>query len=981
MNYAPLNLKTEYSLLTSLIKIPSLIAVAKENNLNTLCITDTNLFGAMQFYTNCKKNNIKPIIGLEVLVNDKKILLYSENNTGYHNLIKLSTKQSKEKLLIDDLSDNSDFVLAIIPFNSLDLYSELKKIYKHIYRGYDSLEEKEKIAKKNLVYIGEVSYFKETDDNYLTILNDIKNGRTIEETIVKQSGKYFKTKEEILSKYSEDFNIYNEIISLCNLEIEKEKDLLPIYETPNGIYAYEYLKKLCINGLKNKFGTSVHKKYKERLKYELDVIEKMGFSNYFLVVQDYVGFAKKNRILVGPGRGSAAGSLVSFLLDITTIDPIKYDLLFERFLNPERISMPDIDIDFEDTRRGEVINYCIEKYGIKKVAGIITFATLKAKQVIRDVGRVLIIDTTIIDKITKMIDSRFDLITNYNQNKSLKDYLNGNPELMKLYKISLKLEGLKRQTSIHAAGIVMSNKDIDTVIPLNYNSESFYTTGYSMEYLENLGLLKMDFLGLSNLTLIKRVLKSLNDNGIDLTFDTIPENDPDAIKIFINVNTEGIFQFESTGMKNFLRKFRPNSFDEISTSIALFRPGPMNNIDIFINRKRAKEAVTYLHPSLEPILKSTYGIMIFQEQIMQVANVMASYTLAEADILRKAMSKKQVNVLKHEREKFIKQSTQNGYSESIATDVFEQINKFASYGFNKAHSVSYAMISYRMAYLKAHYKEHFMAALLSNVIGSSTKTREYVYEASLNGINVLKPDINNSKKYYTISSTGIRYPLSNIKNVGISAISLILEERDKKPFEDIYDFVSRTYGRGVNTKTIESLLWAGCFDSFEYTKHTIKENLDLIINYGEITSHVDPAFVDKPDLIIKEEYSNKELMNLEFEVFGFYLSNHPVTEQKRNYPNIISISDINKYFDKVIETIVYIDKKKLIDTKKNDKMCFLTGSDEINSVDLVLFPKVYEKYRDVEKGMIIKVKAKVEKRFDKLQLIVEEVIILENEVV
>lgn len=977
MNYVPLNIKTEYSLLTSLIKFNELVLFAKKNNIDTLTITDNNMFGVMEAYELCEKNDIKLIIGLEINISDKPIILYAINNKGYHNLVKLSTMMSEQKLELDDLEKYSNDILAIIPFESAKYYPELAKFVQYVFKGYKNSEERSSYTGKNCVYMNEIRYLKSDDDKYLTILYDIKDGKTIGDTVVKQSDKYLKLYDEIKDIYPDDLDNNQKINDLCEVKIETSKNLLPIYKCPDNLDAYSYLKKLCIQGLKNRFGNQVNIKYQERLKYELEIINKMGFCNYFLVVWDYIKFAKENDVLVGPGRGSAAGSLVSYLLNITSIDPLKYDLLFERFLNPERISMPDIDIDFADNKRDLVINYCTNKYGSKKVAGIITFATLKAKQVIRDVGRVLEAPTEKIDKITKFLDVKYDLITNYNNNIKLKEYINSDRNLMKLYKISLELEGLKRQTSIHAAGIVMCEQDLDEVIPLNLNN-GFYTTGYSMQYLEKLGLLKMDFLSLRNLTLIDEVIKMLREDGIDINFDTIPDDDKEAINIFTSVNTEGIFQFESSGMKNFLRKFKPNSFEEIAAALALFRPGPMNNIDIYIKRKRGLEPVTYLDSSLEDVLKPTYGIMIYQEQIMQVASIMAGYSLGEADLLRKAMSKKQEDVLKEEEPKFISQSIKRGYKEEIAKRAYQDILKFASYGFNRAHSIAYAVISYRMAYLKAHYPKYFMGALMTMVTGSSIKTKDYIYEAKLNNINILPPNINYSDSHYLIEKEGIRIPFNNIKNVGESAIKTIIDERNKDTFSSIYDFISRTYGRGVNRKTLESLIDAGCFDSFGYSKHTLHENLDLLINYGEITKDVGCEFVDKPELTNYDEYSKNVLMSKELEIFGFYLHDHPVTSYKLKNHDCIDLNNLNSYFDKVINAIFYVDKIKYIETKKKETMCFITGTDETTNIDVVLFPKVYKQYSNIEVGDIVRVNAKVEKRFDKLQLVVNRVDILES---
>lgn len=973
MNYVPLYIKTHNSLLSSLIKETDLIEYAKNNNLTSLTITDNNMYGVLDFYHLSIKNNIKPIIGLEIELDNKKIVLYCKNYNGYQNLIYLSTKSSENNMNLDIIKEKSSNLICIVPFKSKELYSQLKDIYVDIFQGYSSHEERKRLDGYNLIYINEILCLDKNDSNYLKYLESIRTGYTIDSFDFTKTNNYMPDLEYIQKEFSEDLknNLY--IYNNCNLELKLNQQLLPIYECPDNLDSYSYLKKLCIEGLKNIFGTSVSVIYKDRLKYELEVINKMGFCNYFLVVWDYVKYAKENNILVGPGRGSAAGSLVSYLLNITTVDPIKYNLLFERFLNPERITMPDIDIDFEYTRREEVVNYCINKYGIKKVAPIITFGTLGAKQAIRDVGRAMSISLKSVDHLCSLIDSRLSLKENYNINKKIREYLDINQNFKQLFKIASKLEGLKRHTSIHAAGIVMSNVDLDQVIPLDKSHNDFYTTGYSMDYLEELGLLKMDFLALRNLTLIKDVLEEIPN----LTFDAIPNNDPEAINIFTSVNTSGIFQFESSGMINFLRKFKPSNFEDIVASIALFRPGPMNNIDSYIKRKRGKEKIDYIDDSLIDILKPTYGIIVYQEQIMQIANVLAGYSFGEADVLRRAMSKKKEEILLAEKDKFVKRSIDNGYSEEVATKVYDLILKFASYGFNRAHSVAYSMISYRMAYLKAHYPYLFMKSLLTMNIGSESKIKEYIYECKMNNIEILPPRINTSTNVFEVENNSIHYPLTGIKSIGINSINTILEERDKGKFKDIYDFIKRCYGKSVNKKTIESLIFAGCFDEFGFNRKTLVTNLDMLINYGEIGDILADEESLKPVLQQQEEFSKKELLLNELSVFGFYLSSHPVIDYKIKYPETVILSDLAIYFDKIVDIIVYVDKTKEISTKKNDKMLFITGSDELNTIDIVLFPRVYEIYSDISVGDILRVKGKVEKRFDKLQIVVNEILKLD----
>lgn len=936
---APLFVKTHNSLLKSLIKIDDLIDYAKNNDIHALSITDDKMYGVLEFYIKCKKNNIKPIIGLNI--ND--IVLYAINFNGYKNLIKLNTLNSKEKITIEELKKYSDDLICIVPFSLKDNYNDYC-FYKYLYQGYTSLDEKLKLKGKT-VYCNEVLYLDAKDEPYLKYLYAISLGKPIDEIYLD------KHDNNLLNYRLYDLTVNEEIVNLCNVEIPMSQELLPIYPCPNNLSSYEYLKILVKEGLKKIFGDKVSKKYLDRLKYELDIINKMNFCNYFLIVYDYVKYAKEHSILVGPGRGSAAGSLVSYCLGITTIDPIKYDLYFERFLNPERISMPDIDIDFEYTKREDIINYCISKYGTKCVAPIITFGTLGSKQVIRDLASCLEINKDA-EVLTKQIDSSLTLKENYSK---VKNILDSNDKLKKLYKIALKLEGLKRHTSIHAAGVVMCNNNLDEIIPLEYH-DKFYITGYSMEYLEDLGLLKMDFLALKNLTLINNILTELN-----LNFDSIPMDDPLAIKIFNDVDTTGIFQFESRGMMNFLAKFKITNFEEIVACLALFRPGPMSNIDTYIKRKNNLEDVDYIVPDLKPILAKTYGIIVYQEQIMQIANVMAGYSLAEADVLRKAMSKKKEDILIKEKDKFVNQSVLKGYNKDDAIKVYELIFKFASYGFNKAHSVSYAMIAYKMAYLKANYYTVFMKNLLSLSIGSDIKTKEYI--DCLKKIKVEKPDINISGIDYLIKDNKIYYPLTNVKNVGLSAATSIIEERNKGDFKDIYSFFSRCYNKCVNVKVIESLIKASCFDKF-LNQQTIDNNLDLLINYSDLGILDDSL---KPEIIQYNEYSKQQLASRELEVFGFYMS-HPTHDYKTS--KTVDLKDIQAYFNKEILCVIYVEKINKIKTKNNEDMTFIMGSDETSIQEFVMFPK---NNFNVDIHNIYAVSGRVEKRYDKYQIIINKI--------
>ena len=968
--YTPLYIKTDNSLLSSLINIDKLIKYALKNNISSLSITDNNMYGVIEFYNKCIINNIKPIIGLELTIENKKIILYCIDNNGYKNLIKLSTINSEKTIDYDNLKKYSASLICIVLYKDMDIYETLEKIYEKIYIGYKNEFEYEKIQNTNKVYINQICYLNEFDDIYLKYLTAIKNSQLIEnvENVLINNNLIL---EKDLLKLNFDLTNNYEITKMCNIKIEHEDNLIPKFKCPDSLDSYTYLKKLCIDGLKKIFGNTVNKIYVDRLKKELEIINKMGFCNYFLIVWDYVKYAKENSILVGPGRGSAASSLVAYVLNITTIDPIKYNLLFERFLNPERITMPDIDIDFEYRYRDAMVKYVISKYGIKNVAPIITFGTLGAKQAIRDVARTMSIELKMVDNLCKMIDSNLTLLENYNKNSKIKNYISINEELKNLYKVATKIEGLKRHTSIHAAGVVMCDKPLDEVIPLDKSHNDFYVTGYSMEYLESLGLLKMDFLALKNLTLIKDTIDELNIN-----FDDIPINDKKAINIFTKANTIGIFQFESEGMINFIKKLKPDNVEDIIASLALFRPGPMNNIDSYIKRKKGIEKIDYIHDDLYDILKDTYGIIIYQEQIMLIASRMASYTLGEADVLRRAMSKKKESILINEKEKFITRSIANGYDEKIATKVYELILKFASYGFNRAHSVSYAMISIKMAYLKANYSLVFMKNLLNMVIGNSIKTNEYIYECKKLNVELTKPDINISEDKYIQKNGKLFFPLNLIKNIGVGAVELILKERHKKQFDDIFDFINRCYGKIVNRQVIESLIYSGTFDSLNYNKRTLIYNLDVIINYGEIGSLLQDEL--KPIIEEKEEFKQEELMQYELDMFGFYITTHPITKYKIKYNNL-SINEIENEINKDVELVLLVNKVKENTTKKNEKMCFINAMDEVSNIDLVLFPKVYEKNQNINRLDVIHLFGRVEKRFDKVQIIVNKMEILKGD--
>lgn len=973
--FIPLYNKSNYTLLSSLLTVDDIISYACNNRLNQIAIVDTNMYATMEFIKKCEKQNMKPIIGLEVILENFHVVLFAKNYSGYQSLIKLSSIQNERLVDLDSLKTYSKDVITIVPYSYKENFIELSNIYLEIYLGFSNLiEEKEALSiTENIVFFRENLYLEEDDEELLPYLYRIRDGKTITDE-VKYDIKNHQMNELSIKKYSSTTGLDNTkvIADSCHLVFPPSKLLLPIYECENPS---TYLFELCKVGLNKRLDGKVSEEYRKRLSYELQIIVDMGFSNYFLVVYDFIKFAKKSGILVGPGRGSGAGSLVAYSLGITDIDPIKYDLLFERFLNPERKTMPDIDTDFPDNRRDEVIDYVRKKYGDRRVCGIVTFGTLGAKQVLRDVARVLNVPTYKVDGISKMIPAftKDKLEDIYKSNPTFKARIDSDLSLSNMYKIAIKLEGFPRHTSSHAAGIVMSQVDLDEVIPLTVG-DGMYLSSYTMEYLEEFGLLKMDFLGLKNLTIIDNILKdiyTLTNEKID--FSLIPLDDKKTLQVFEEANTSGIFQFESVGMRNFLRRLRPNTFEDIFAAIALFRPGAAVNIDSYIRRRHGEEKITYLDSSLESITKNTYGILVYQEQIMQLANLYASYTLGEADILRRAMSKKKVELLQSEEEKFIKKSMEKGHTKEQAKNIFQLVLNFAGYGFNRSHSVAYSLIAYKMAYLKCHYPTIFFAAILTNIIGSESKTHEYIMEAKANNIEIVKPTISESESRYIVKNNKIIYPISNIKSIGTVVSEQINNAKASGPFADIYDCISRLYLNGVGKKTMETLIIADTFKEFGYNRATLIFNLDNLYNYAELTKDIDSSLVIKPEIEYQKDYSNDILLEKEKEVFGFYLTSHPTTIYQKDNPYCIPLNQISDNLQKKVDTLILVDKVKVITTKKGDKMSFITGSDETSTMEYTLFPSTYNHYPDIVVGDLLKVRGVVEKRLDQIQIIVEKI--------
>ncbi len=971
--FVPLKVMTDYSMMKSMITIPKLLEVLQKNHISVCGICDKNLFGVMEFYDTMTAYQIKPIIGLEVTLGKTPIYLYARDHAGYESLLQIQTIIEQREFSMLDLESMQSHLNVVLPFLYMDEFSKLNLVCQHLFLGCSSEYEKNNamIVSSNTVYVPNLFSLTRQDTKYIRVLKSIDEGTSLsmipEENLEKNAMEYY-LGENLFDENTKKF------CDSCNVTIDKTRNFIPKFDKEKD--SNEYLVSLSKKGLAKRLNGNVTKNYADRLLHELDVIQKMGFADYFLIVYDYVKFAKKNGILVGAGRGSAVGSLVSYCLGITDVDPIPYHLLFERFLNPDRVTMPDIDIDFEEDRRDEVVSYVKQRYGEKCVANIMTFGTLKSKLVLRSVGKSLEIHGSVIDHFLEMIDAKLTLKENL-QNQNVLYYVKNNQDIHKMYEISLKIEGLKKHISTHAAGVVISSVPLDEVIPIHYNGEDLLT-GVTMNYLEELGLLKMDFLALRNLTIMKKVLDLIEENtGESLDIHKINLNDAKVLKLFTDANTIGIFQFESEGMKNFLRKLKPTKFLDLVSAIALYRPGPMENIDSYIRRKDGKEKVDYYHEDLKPILEETYGIIVYQEQIMQILVTMGGFKFSEADTIRRAMSKKKKEVIEKSKESFIEGALKKGYEKNLVEKVFALILKFADYGFNKSHSVSYALIGYQMAYLKSYYPIFFIANLLNMTISSVEKTKEYLALARRSGIEVLPVDINESGSSYKIKGNSLRVPFTIIKSLGEEAAKTIMEKRGEKPFTDFFDFVARTYGKSVTRKTIESLIDADAFRSFTTSHNTLKANMDSALNYAELASDLEEDYIMKPTLEEKPEESLEEKRKSEYNSFGFYISNHP--SSKYVGQNIMKLEDIRKYYDKHVECVVLVERIKKIKTKNNEDMAFLTVSDEtFSNGNFVLFSSVMKEVPEIKVGDFIRVKGRVSRRLDEYQVNINQIEFIEE---
>lgn len=967
--YTPLYVKSNYSFLSSLVKIESLVNRCVSLKIKSVALCDDNMIATMYFYKLCKEKGIKPIIGLEIKYCDKPILLYSKNYEGYKNILKIATinKDINKEILNKYIND----LIVIVPFISNIVFDELSNICKFLYLGFSNKKEEDEALKitNNTVFINKILYVEKKDSKYYKYSIMMKEKKNVLDNIdFSDNNNYLLDYNDLIALSSkESIDRTNFISNLCDIEFPTYDNLIPIYENNLGIPSGEYLTKLSIQGITLRLNGNVSEIYKKRLLYELDIIKKMGFADYFLIVYDYVKYAKKKGILVGPGRGSAGGSLVAYSLGIIDIDPIKYDLLFERFLNPGRVTMPDIDIDFSDIYRDDVIRYVKEKYGDKRVAGIVAIGTLKAKAVLDDVSKILKISQDKVDRLKKYIDFNSKLSDIYSNNEEFKNIIDNDDRLSLLYDVSLFFEGFPKNITTHASGIIISRIDLDEVIPL-IRQDDMYISSFEMGYLEELGLLKMDFLGNRNLTTIMDIISSIKKyENITIDFLNIPLDDIPTLKLFYDVDTNGIFQFESDVMKNLLKKLKVTTFDDIVAADALVRPGP--DTTTYLERKNNNLEVTYLNKDLERVLSPTYGVMVYQEQIMLIANIMAGFSLSEADILRRAMGKKKKDILKVQEESFIKGALKRGYRYETAKKYYDDILAFAQYGFNKSHAVAYSTIAYKMGYLKVHYPKYFYLSLLSMIIGSDYKTSLIIREAKSKGVKFLLPDINRSSDKYEIVNDGILFPLSNIRNIGINTAKDIVNIR-KDGFKDIFDCLTRLLEAGINRKTIEQLVYASAFDSFSYNKNTIISNLDNLLTYAFITKGLESNIIEHPSIEEKEEFSRDILMSKEKELFGFYLSYHPTSRYKEKY-KVVNLSDIKEYYSKTIDTIILVEKIKPHLDKKGNNMAFISGSDDVSSCEYIFFSEAFKNISEVKKGNIVLVRGRVDKK-DNYQIIAEK---------
>lgn len=1007
-----LQVYSSYSFQRSTIVIEELCKKASHMNMEALALTDSNnMYGALEFYKACQKYHIKAIFGMEasVIIQNEiyPLLLLARDQIGYRDLVKIASHiglSDEHAILLDALAIYKDhlFILSACQEGIIErlLLKELEsealkymQLFKKLFHNsfylciqnhhnalQNQLNERmlalAKLERIPVCCSNEVRYLNRKDAFTLDLLEASLSGNTltIDHQVVTDE-KYLKSSYEMERDFSvEIIENTNQILTLCNVTIPSGELHLPKYPVPNNGSSKQYLLELCKVGLKKRFANkSIPRNYIERLKDELAVINKMNFDDYFLIVFDYVRFAKKNGILVGPGRGSAAGSLVSYVLGITNVDPIQYDLLFERFLNEERISMPDIDIDFQDDRRDEMFQYVTEKYGQEHVAQIVTFSTYGPKVAIKDLGKVMKVPLPKLENLAKLVPSgprdKKSAKEVFETSARFQSIVSSDRALSLIMNSVFLVEKLPRNISTHAAGVILSNDSLNEIVPLVKGPSSWVVTQYSKDYIEDIGLLKMDFLGLKNLTMIDYILKDIEKNKHQtININSIPFNDKKTYDMIGKADTFGVFQLESQGMKNVLRQMKSDCFDDIVAAIALFRPGPMANIPTYIKRKFKQEQVEYPLPELEIILKPTYGVIIYQEQIMQIAQKIAGFSLAKADILRKAMSKKQTSLMKSMEDEFIQGAISNGFTKGDSDKVFQLIERFASYGFNKSHSVAYGIIAYQMAYLKANYPLEFFSAILSNSQSSDYSKIHCMQEGKKYGVSILPPSINYSTNRFSVEDNNIRYSLMAIKNVGYAGYQAIAKERENGLFKDLFDFVTRMDGK-INSKMLESLIDAGVLDEFKLSRGTMKKNIDKIAEYVSLKNQLG---IEEPPILEMVHDNRNVLLELEKNVLGIYLTMHPIAlmKQKLNQ-RIIDVNLLDQYIKQKVTILISLQRCKIIVDKKGQEMCFIEGYDETGSIEGVVFASRYSNLKNVlAKGNTYLMEGRVDFR-DRLSFMVD----------
>ncbi len=1069
MNFSHLHVHTEYSLLDGSNKIKEYVARVKELGMNSAAITDHGvMYGVIDFYREAKKNGIKPILGCEVYVApnsrfDREItggedryyhlVLLAENNTGYSNLMKIVSKGFVDGYYYKPRVDKSllreyhEGIIALsaclageVPrYISKGLYDNAKKAaleYQEIFgKGNFFLElqdhgiPEQGIVNQRLLQMSEelgielvatndVHYTYAEDEKPHDILLCIQTGKKLqdENRMRYEGGQYYvKSPEEMANLFPyalQALENTQKIADRCDVEIEFGVTKLPKYDVPDGMTSWEYLNKLCYEGLERRY-ENPPEELRERLKYELDTIQHMGYVDYFLIVWDFINYAKRHDIAVGPGRGSAAGSIVSYCLEITNIDPMRYQLLFERFLNPERVSMPDIDVDFCFERRPEVIDYVMRKYGKDRVVQIVTFGTLAARGVIRDVGRVMDLPYAFVDNIAKMIPQELNITIDkaLKMNSELRSTYESDEQVKYLIDMCKRLEGLPRHSSMHAAGVVISQKSVDEYVPLSRASDGTIVTQFTMTTLEELGLLKMDFLGLRTLTVIQNAVNLAKQKNPDFQIDKIDYNDQAVLDYIGTGKTEGIFQLESAGMKGFMKELKPHSLEDIIAGISLYRPGPMDFIPQYIKGKNDASSITYDCPQLEPILSPTYGCIVYQEQVMQIVQALAGYTLGRSDLLRRAMSKKKGDVMQKERQIFVYGDEEtgvpgcikNGIDEKTANKIYDEMIDFAKYAFNKSHAAAYAVVSYQTAFLKYYYPVEYMAALMTSVIENPSKVAAYIYACRQMNIKILPPDINRGYADFSVDEGNIRYGLAAIKSIGKPIIQTIVEERKEYgEFKNLEDFISRMSTReALNKRAIENFIKAGALDCLGGTR---KQFMSI---YIQIVDHVNQekkysmtGQMSLFDLVSEEEksdfqiqlpkvgeYAKETKLAFEKEVLGVYISGHPLEEYEEQWQKAISATTLDfqldeesnhsKVHDGAREIIGgFITEKTMKATKTNQMMAFVTLEDLLGTVEVVVFPRDYEKNRNLlEVDRKVFIKGRVSEEDDKpSKLICEKVV-------